>query len=107
MADDAIAVPSQASFGGQQPQKRSGPVSFASVMITHCQIMGQEPRIALPTRGSPYSWPVPTSCSRAHWRLPHPLTTEWLGGRNRERPCPFTGPGSCSTTARLAPLRRR
>ena len=32
---------------GQQPQERSGPVSFASGMITHCQIMGQEPRIAL------------------------------------------------------------
>jgi hypothetical protein len=32
---------------GRQPQERSGPGSFASGMITHCQIMGQEPRIAL------------------------------------------------------------
>ena len=47
MADGAIAVPSQASFGGPATQERSGPVSFASGMITHCQIMGQEPRIAL------------------------------------------------------------
>ena len=32
---------------GRQPQERSGPGSFASGMITHCEIMGQEPRIAL------------------------------------------------------------
>ena len=41
------APSSLASFGGPATQERSGPVSFASGMITHCQIMGQEPRIAL------------------------------------------------------------
>jgi len=32
---------------GRQPLELSGPGSCASGMITHCQIMGQEPRIAL------------------------------------------------------------
>ena len=86
MADGAIAVPSQASFGGPATQERSGPVSFASGMITHCQIMGQEPRIALT---DPWlslllaSADVVLPCTLA---APHPLTPEWLGGRHRERP---------------------
>lgn len=47
MADGAIAVPGQASSGGPATAGavRAGQLRFR--MITHCQIMGQEPRIAL------------------------------------------------------------
>ena len=92
---------------GQQPQERSGPVSFASGMITHCQIMGQELRIALT---DPWlsllfaSADIVLPCTLA---APAPFDARVAGADATARDLPFTGPGSCSTTARLAPLRRR
>ena len=47
VADGAIAVPSQASFGGPATAEAVRAGQLASGMITHCQFMGQEPRIAL------------------------------------------------------------
>ena len=47
MADAAIAGPGQASFGGPATAEAVRAGQLTSEMITHCQIMGQEPRIAL------------------------------------------------------------
>jgi len=47
VADGAIAVPSQASFGVPATAGAVRAGQLRSGMITHCQIMGQEPRIAL------------------------------------------------------------